>query len=1292
MSLEDQVEEFTAVELDESTQKLLRIGQGTLVRNTKQQHTPQTLTYNLTVVIPTRNEQANIRPLLGALEQALSGINVEVIFVDDSDDETPTIIDEVGNELAFTRIHVKLEHRPRGSARAGGLATAVALGMELAQAEYIAVIDADLQHPPEQLRVFYDQALAQNMDLVLASRYIKGGSYQGLDGIGRLLVSVGLKWTAKLVFPERLMRVSDPLGGFFLMRRSLLSDVTLRPIGYKILLEVLLRCPWRTLLEVPYQFQARAHGQSKASMRQGLLVLQHIWRLLREVPAAARVWKISGLVALNAVFTVLLFFLHQALPGNWNMLTYVPFALVAALNFFLINRYLFPRSGQSEAGLTPVLQTAPATFRQSSASPMAAPVSASGTPGNPRAAGKAKKPLALAQNKQALSRIAALALILAGGLIAYTQPGAWALFAAVLIGAALLLRDNLDRQRMITMLLGIAVGISSIDYLAWRFSVSNWAGWWIAIPLLAAETFGALHTLGFQYTLWPWTPRRQQRTEDPTTRPIFVFIPTVNEGSAILEPTLRGALVARDRYLSVYPQGQVTIVICNDGRVANAPGWEETEELARRMGVECITRSVGGGAKAGNIEHARQHLQATGDALLVIFDADQVAGPDFLLKTIPHFADPQVGWVQTGQYYGNLDNPVSRWADDQQAMFYNLLCPGKAALNASFICGTNVVIRAEALDQIGGLPQDSVTEDFAASIALHPHWHSVYLSDVLATGLGPLDVSSYLKQQRRWAIGTLGVMRTHWREILLPRKNGLNVGQRIQYFLACTHYLCGLRDLIYLVCPMLFILTGIPAVHGSTLEAFLIHFLPYWIASLAGLWYVARGITGLRGIIIGFGSFPVLLESLLAVILKRKSGFTVTSKKRGTQRAWTYLLPYLLFIALGLVCLGLATRSKGNQQASLFISSLWIIYSLVLLSSFLWLNVLDARYQAAARRANREESNANLHYTSRLQLREQGLRPVWNIGFALLLSGLLFISGTIQVQPPIPQPFVLSQQSNMQPYAGISLPVQLLKTRPGQLEQQLNTHFAIVGRTQDIHDLFDNTWANQLATAHERPWITLEFGVFGPSGKAPLDSSLMAIANGVQDANIRRWAESVRSYGKPILLTILLHDDRNWALSSAVANGGIPADSRRAWQHVRALFTAAGARNAAWVWAPADPAHDQLYAPPAASIDAVLLSLISYPNTRWANPQQTIEEVTQRYPTKPLLLEISAAGSATQKATWLTEVGNAVMSSHNIYALIYHEGSPAINPSSAENRLWSMVSDASSQAAIQRILAQLRTR
>ena len=172
-------------------------------------------------------------------------------------------------------------------------------------------------------------------------------------------------------------------------------------------------------------------------------------------------------------------------------------------------------------------------------------------------------------------------------------------------------------------------------------------------------------------------------------------------------------------------------------------------------------------------------------------------------------------------------------------------------------------------------------------------------------------------------------------------------------------------------------------------------------------------------------------------------------------------------------------------------------------------------------------------------------------------------------------------------------------------------------------------------------------------------------------------------------LTILLHVDRNWAVSSAVANGGIPQDSARAWKHVQAVFKAAGANNVAWVWAPADPAHDQAYAPPAASISAVLLSMISYPNTKWADPDKTLQAVTTRYPNKPIIVEISAAGSSTQKAAWLTHVGNAVQHTKHVYALIYHEGSPDIHPSVASNKQWSMLSDQSSEHALENIIAGL---
>ena len=1331
-------------------------------------------THNLSIVVPTRHEHENIWPLLESLRNALRDLHVEVIFVDDSDDDTPAVIKHAASMMSTSQFHIELEHRSAGDARTGGLATAVVHGMNRAQAEFVAVIDADLQHPPELLRTFYDQAVAQDADLVLASRYIKGGSYRGLAGVGRRFISKGLKWTAKVLFPGQLLRISDPLGGFFLLRRSLLDNVSLRPIGYKILLEILIRCQWRQVLEVPYHFQARAHGQSKANMRQGIQVLRHMQRLWREVPAAGRVWKISFLILVNVSITLLLLLVNKSFPLLWTNLNIVVFALTACLDFVLFNRFIFPlptatssaalsspslisidvieevlkkeELPSAQNGATKGYHPSSKDLKRENLEKDVLPSTQNGTtnghhppsidakkenvlPSTQIGATNGHHPPSIDAKKENLGQdelpskelvissavdlirnsqpprkkfsydkfqsVAAVAVvILAVGWICYAQPGVPLILAVLLIGFAIVFTKNVNRDQTITTVLAVAVGVASIDYISWRIVATNWHGWWIAVPLLCAEFFGALHVLGYQFTIWPRPPVEIEQGKDPTQYPIFVFIPTVNEGVAILRPTLEGIIAARAKYLAQYPHGQVTIVVCNDGRVAKTSNWEEIETLAKELGVCCVTRTEGGGAKAGNIENARRELQATGDALLVIFDADQVAKPDFLLKTIPPFRDLKMGWVQTGQYYANLDNPVSRWADDQQSMFYNLLCPGKEALNAAFICGTNVVIRAAALDEIGGLPQDSVTEDFKASIALHPSWRSIYLTDILATGLGPLDIPSYLKQQGRWALGTLGVFRSHWREILLPRKHGLQIGQRVQYFLACTHYLCGLRDLIYMVSPILFIFTGIPAVRSAYLSEYLWHFIPYGVLGAVALWYSARGVTGLRGIIIGFGSFPVLIGSLLSVVLQRKVGFAVTSKQHSGKRSLSYLRIYFFFLLLCVVCLFWATRVKGQQETALFISVLWVVYSILMLGSFLWLNLKDRRFQTALQQSGATDEIIAKHpYPSKLLLRPRGLHSVLNLGFAALIAVPIlasnsqgFLSFLVKSEA---SPFVISQDKIAAPYFGVSLPIQLLKSRPQVLEHDLDTQFSIIGRTQDIHDLFDASWADQLAAQHARPWITLQFGVFGPNQKPPLDANLPAIINGLHDNEIRRWAGDIREYGKPVYLTVFQHADKNWSLSSGVANGGIPQDVPKAWMHVQSIFRAVGANNVAWVWAPADPINDQPYAPPASTIDAVLQTIVHYPGADWGDPEMLLQNLVQRYPTKPIFIDASAKGLAAQKAAWLTALGQAIMNNPHVYALLYHEGGPDLNPTNAEIESWSFASDPDTLAAMRGIVADL---
>jgi len=882
--------------------------------------------------------------------------------------------------------------------------------------------------------------------------------------------------------------------------------------------------------------------------------------------------------------------------------------------------------------------------------------------------------------------LAIVVVALTSGWILLTMPGAWLLIASLFLGAAFTLQFGFASRQTIVMLLAALVGLSTFDYLGWRLQMTNWEGWWLALPLFIAELFGAIHTLGLQYTIWPRTQPQLLKTEDPTLRPVFIMIPTVNEGDEVLELTLRGALAARVSYLQAFPHGAVTIVVCNDGRVAKFPNWRDTEKLAALMGVECITRTVGGGAKAGNIEAARQKVGATDNALLVIFDADQIAHPDFLIKTIPPFADPTIGWVQTGQYYSNLDNPVARWSDDQQALFYRVLCPGKATINASFICGTNVVLRAAALDEIGGLPQDSVTEDFAASIDLHPTWRSIFLTEVLATGLGPVDLKSYFKQQRRWATGTLSVLRSHWRAIFLPARKGqagLRLGQRIQYALACTHYLCGLRDLIYVLAPLAFLLTGIPAVRSTDLNSFLWHFLPYFLVSQAAFWYTSWGKTGLRGIILGFGCFPVLLGSLLTAITGRRIGFAVTSKQRSTARSWNHLLVHLLAILGCLLGLVWAVVFRG-AETSVFITILWVIYTSLMLGGVFWLGWADARVGQPARLARLRPGRF--------------LRPVALAILAVFLGGMLLTSGGgVFAAPPVN--FALSQEAGQAPHLGIYLPYNLLASRLPQLERQSNLSFGIVERNQGIGESFDWAWAEGLSARGSRLWLTLDFRQSQPASNQPLTleqenaailaslkaSSLPAIINGLHDQELRRWAHSIRNYGQPIYLSLLSRVDDESSFLSVANRTDKASVVSAAWQHVRTIFKQEGACNVAWVWAPADPTRDEAYAPPSDQIDLVSVTMFNFSDAvSPVDSARLIAQVKERYPAMPLLLEVSDGRPADQKAAWLKELGSTIASNKsNIHALVYHEA--ALDP--AGLAAWSIASDGQVLQALAEVIA-----
>ncbi len=226
----------------------------------------------LSVVVPTYNESANLDRLIEETEEALAGIPFEMVFVDDSTDDTPDRL----REISQTNSKVRYEHRTMGK----GLSSAVIRGFELAEGEYLAVMDADLQHPPKILRGMY-AAMCEGIDMCIPSRFIPGGSDGGLDII-RKIISGTARYMGKIMV-KCIRRITDPTSGLFMFKKAVIEGAALEPIGWKIMLEVLAMGHCESVVEIPYTFQNRNAGESKLS---GKVTVEYIRQLFGLVKRA----------------------------------------------------------------------------------------------------------------------------------------------------------------------------------------------------------------------------------------------------------------------------------------------------------------------------------------------------------------------------------------------------------------------------------------------------------------------------------------------------------------------------------------------------------------------------------------------------------------------------------------------------------------------------------------------------------------------------------------------------------------------------------------------------------------------------------------------------------------------------------------------------------------------------------------------------------------------------------------------------------------------------------------------
>ena len=211
-----------------------------------------------------------------------------------------------------------------------------------------------------------------------------------------------------------------------------------------------------------------------------------------------------------------------------------------------------------------------------------------------------------------------------------------------------------------------------------------------------------------------------------------------------------------------------------------------------------------------------------------------------------------------------------------------------------FCCGTNVVFRREALDAVGGFSLDSLTEDFELSVRMHEQgWTTRYVPEVVASGLGPEDMSSYVSQQLRWARGCLAT---------LPRVVGARLGLRLrlQYLLSAAYWLTGWTLLVYMAFPVVRILTGEQPIDVSSPEEFLLHWGPYFVASMVTVGLAAGGRYRFSAFALMSASFWIHVVASLLTAAGRKGSFAVTPKQGTSGRQ---IRPVLVPLA---VCAGLA--------------------------------------------------------------------------------------------------------------------------------------------------------------------------------------------------------------------------------------------------------------------------------------------------------------------------------------------------------------------------------------------------
>ncbi|MBY0338472.1 MAG: UDP-forming cellulose synthase catalytic subunit, partial [Acetobacteraceae bacterium] len=484
-------------------------------------------------------------------------------------------------------------------------------------------------------------------------------------------------------------------------------------------------------------------------------------------------------------------------------------------------------------------------------------------------------------------------------------------------GFILFLVLNRFEGRTVSLMLCLLSTIISLRYIYWRLTETlDYSGFWqtfLGTGLVLAELYAVVSlVLSYFQVLWPLERKPVPLPDDPEDWPtVDVYIPTYNEPLEVVRPTVLAAL-ALD-----WPRHKFNVYVLDDGR------REEFRRFAAEAGCGYIIRPDNKGAKAGNINHA---LKQTDGEYVVIFDCDHVTTRAFLQLTVGWMIrDKGLCMVQTPHYFYSPD-PFERnlvagqRVPNEGLLFYGLIQQGNDFWGATFFCGSCAVIRRTALEGIGGVPTETVTEDCHASLRMQKAgWRTAYLRVPLAAGLATERLMLHIGQRMRWARGMIQILRLE--NPLTAR--GLNWQQRLCYFMAMFHFLFPLPRFVFLTAPLAFLLFGESIIAASPL-AIVAYAGPHIVHSIVTASRLQRTVrhsfwSEIYEAVLTIYLLPVTLATLLD---PRRGKFNVTDKGGTLDEGYfdlravgpNMVLALMLIIGLVFGVYGLATNPPASLE------------------------------------------------------------------------------------------------------------------------------------------------------------------------------------------------------------------------------------------------------------------------------------------------------------------------------------------------------------------------------------------